>query len=274
MRVERIQFGGRWILECAQHLQKKRSAESMALREKEGCSDIVTDHDLWVQEDLIRNVSRCFPRDQVIGEEETKLLAPHEGEWQWLVDPIDGTGNYAYLGREYSICLALLHWGNPYYGWVYDVTSQILYDSQGMHGVRISGPERTEHCLLYMGYKTMKDLTQEGVDPYTVCGQFAGVRYEGCASLEICRILREPARVYLSSHLKSWDFAAAACVLKSAGAVIRAVPIGNDRYYVYACKNKKVAESCEQMMPIRLQGKLRDVDAAFCFETGKEETNG
>ena len=70
------------------------------------------------------------------------------------------------------------------------------------------GRERTEHCLLYMGYKTMKDLTKEGVDPYTVCGQFAGVRYEGCACLEICRVLRRvPARVYMSSHLKSWDFA-------------------------------------------------------------------
>ena len=127
-----------------------------------------------------------------------------------MIDPIDGTTNYCQFGRGYAISLALLRNGRPVYGFVLDVERGKLFEGGASEtpAGQTSG-EPAEEGILHIGFQTMRDFALLGADPDALAECFRGVRYRGCASLELCGIGEEHAGFYVNSHLKLWDFAAA-----------------------------------------------------------------
>ena len=92
--------------------------------------------------------------------------------------------------------------------------------------------EPPEEGILHIGFQTMRDFSLLGADPYALAECFRGVRYRGCASLELCGIGEEHAGFYVNSHLKLWDFAAAYPILRSRGCHVFACELSENRYFV------------------------------------------
>lgn len=258
MQSELILFGTSLIQKCGKELACKRSQEKFQIREKNGCSDIVTDHDIWVQEQLIQSIREKYPEHNFISEEsEGEEGKQGKGEWTWIIDPIDGTSNYSCLGAQYAISVALLRKNQIVYGWVYDVAEEVLYQGGTEEKAPVKEQFAAEESLLYMGYKTMKELQEAGFNPYELCSSFRGVRYEGCASLELCRGALEKSRVYFNSHLKIWDFAAAAAILSSRGCTLRAAAGENGNYFVCGYSSPAQYEVCRRFIPTKTERSMQ-----------------
>ena len=253
-------FARSLVAECGQKLQKMRQNETFQVRQKAGHSDIVTDHDLWAQQYLSHRISRAYPTHSILGEEGGGFQG--HSDYAWVIDPIDGTTNYLHYGRGYAISVALMRQGTPVYGLVLDVASGTLHEGSPSPSVP-AGAEAPEDGILHMGYKTMQRFAEMGADPYALAARFQGVRYMGCASLELCAIAQERCGFYVSTHLKLWDFAAAASILSSQGCRLAAAQIKDGQYFVCAFRSPALYRQCEPYFPPLARQALNQTGGPF-----------
>ena len=165
------------MLGCGELLREKRRQSDFSVQEKSGHSDIVTDHDVWVQRYLCERILRCYPDHSIVGEE--GMCREGASCWKWVIDPIDGTTNYCQFGRDYAISVAILCSGQPVYGFVLDVENARLYEGGDppQDDTQQACQERPEEGILHMGFKSMRDFSRRGADPYALAERFRGVRY-------------------------------------------------------------------------------------------------
>ena len=248
-------FGRALVRACGARLRDMRCAGGFAVEEKHGHSDLVTEHDRWAQRFLTEGILTAYPDHGVLGEEGEGRAGA--SPFSWVIDPIDGTTNYCQFGRDYAISLALLYRGRPIHGFVLDVQGNCLHE--GRSAAR-SAPaaESPRQGVLHMGFKTMQEFAAMGADPYALAAQFRGVRYLGCASLEICAIAQQQAGFYVNSHLKWWDFAAAEAVLSSRGCQVAAAELSPGRYFVCAFRSPALYRQCQPFFPARARRALNE----------------
>lgn len=259
-----VEFARPLLLSCGRKLRDMRKNSVFSVQEKHGHSDIVTDHDLWVQEYLTSRLLDRNPDHGVIGEEKTGPRGV--SDWSWVIDPIDGTTNYCQYGRDYAISLALLYKGVPYYGMVLDVEREHLYEGGGLPIDQcLSRDENPRDGILHMGFKTMRDFTQLGADPYALAESFRGMRYSGCASLELCGISEEKCGLYVNTHLKLWDFAGAYAILQSRNCRMAVVRMVDDNYFVCAFRSPNLFHQCCALFPEMIQQKLNETGGIFTY---------
>ena len=246
------------VLGCGELLREKRRQSDFSVQEKSGHSDIVTDHDVWVQRYLCERILRCYPDHSIVGEE--GMCREGASCWKWVIDPIDGTTNYCQFGRDYAISVAILCSGQPVYGFVLDVENARLYEGGDppQDDTQQACQERPEEGILHMGFKSMRDFSRRGADPYALAERFRGVRYLGCASLELCAIADEQAGVYVNSHLKLWDFAAAQAILQSRGCRVAAAELADGIYFVCAYRASSIYQACLPYFPEEIRRKLNE----------------
>lgn len=101
----------------------------------------VTFADFAISENIFKDLNRSFPEDNFCSEESSSLDAvmPLKGRYTWVLDPIDGTNNYA-IGIPFSaISLAILKEGKPVYGLVYDFSRDAIIEGGRQFGVLENG---------------------------------------------------------------------------------------------------------------------------------------
>lgn len=260
--LEIVDFARDLVLSCGWRLRKKRACAPMEVKEKNGYSDIVTDHDLWMQRILAETIAQRYPTHSMIAEE--GLARENFSPWTWIIDPIDGTTNYVNHGAAYAISVALYFEGKPYYGLVLDVAGKRLYEAP-FEGELTAQPaiSATEQNILHISHKTIRYLMRQGADPLAFCDRFQGVRYMGCASLELCGLSEAKAGLYVSSQLKLWDFAAAACVLSAAGCHLWAAPIHGENYFVMASRSEALLQNCLHAFPLPVKQLFQENGGRF-----------
>ncbi len=249
-------FAKNLVLDCGGRLRQMRRQSNFSIQQKTGHSDIVTDHDVWVQQYLCTQILKKYPDHGIVGEE--NMCRAGASPYQWVIDPIDGTTNYCQFGRDYAISAALLYEGRPVYGVVLDVEQEQLYEGDSAEPDLSSCQESMQEGILHIGFKTMRDFTSQGADPYALAEQFRGVRYLGCASLELCGIADEQAGVYFHSHLKLWDFMAAYVVLQSRGCHMSAAALSGGNYFVCAYRSPALYQQCFPFFPDGIRRKLNE----------------
>lgn len=189
-----------------------------------GTVDLVTEVDI-ASEKLIRKLMHeKYPKIRFHGEEEG-------GEnWQngeiWLVDPIDGTTNFANKLPHFCVSIALCHDGQPVVACIIQpITGDIYYSWKNggawLNGklMRVSSVINTDQALAVTGFpynrrenidETMKYL--KAMLMRTQC-----VRRLGSAALDLCYVARGIYSIYWEANLKPWDIAAGKLLVKEAG---------------------------------------------------------
>ena len=211
------------VLESA----KFTKAGNYSITEKEGESyNIVTSADLAVQEFLQKNLMALVPDSGFMGEEEgqrdngTRLC--------WVVDPIDGTTNFARGMQQSGISVAFRVDGEYVLGVVYnpdldDMFWAVKGKGAYLNGKRLSVSKKDfEHSVictaLCLYRKNYADICTEVLkETFLKCADF---RRFGVASLEICYVAAGRADLFFEFRLYPWDIAAAAVILREAGGVI------------------------------------------------------
>ncbi len=226
---------------------RKAAAGSMEIELKGGDRrDLVTRYDGIVQDYLVSGISTRHPGHAFLAEEAIFQGGRPGGQADsfeigpvWIIDPIDGTTNFACSGRDFAISVALYEDGQPRVGFVYDAMADEMYaaatgEGAYLNGARLGPAGRAptiDGALVDLSMDSCRVLKGfDGADPEALALAGSGHRALGCASLDICRIARGSLDVYLSAKLCPWDYAAADIVLAEAGgaSTIRFLP-GDER---------------------------------------------
>jgi myo-inositol-1(or 4)-monophosphatase len=204
----------------AADLMKDRSFTVEAKGDKD---NLVTSNDKRVQTYLYGELERILPDSGFFGEEDVTSF--EEGEHVWIVDPIDGTTNYARGIRDCAISVGLEHAGEPVLGVVYcPYQDELFYAERGcgayLNGTRIHVSDKPfENGLLCTAFsvyrKNLADTCMSIVrDAYAECADF---RRFGSAAAELCYLAAGRCDLYFEIRVFPWDFAGASVILSEAG---------------------------------------------------------
>jgi myo-inositol-1(or 4)-monophosphatase len=187
----------------------------------------VTFADFAISEKIITGLGRDFADDQFLSEESVlpDELIPVEAKYLWVLDPIDGTNNYALGMPSCAISLALLKEGKPVYGFIYDGSTNQLVEGGPGHGIRIDGrkhvsPKRTFDrksgivALHFPLPEGRSGILAELLDGYRI-------RSLGSAALHLTYVALGRVDGSFDEKVRLWDIAAGVCLLLAAGMEIR-----------------------------------------------------
>jgi myo-inositol-1(or 4)-monophosphatase len=182
----------------------------------------VTAVDLAISADLVERLSRCFPEDQIFSEELTEADAPIPltSRYVWVLDPIDGTNNYAMGIAHCAISLALLEDGVPVYGVIYDLSRHALihggpgvgvFDGDRRVGVRMG--ELNAQSLIGFHSPSDKRFSGHVADVAAYCK----LRALGSSTLHLAYVAVGILDGTVDHNVKVWDIAAAVPLVEAGG---------------------------------------------------------
>ncbi len=186
--------------------------------------DLVTSSDVAVQKELVRELSKLLPGSGFLCEEgDIEDINGHEAVW--IIDPIDGTANYARGNQNCCISVGLVYKGNLHMGVVYSPWRNELYYAEKGKGAFCNGaPIHVSDRpfgkgLIFTAMSTYrKDLSAKCrdiiYDLYMECNDF---RRTGSAAIELCLTAAGYGDLYFEIRLMPWDYAAALMILQEAG---------------------------------------------------------
>jgi myo-inositol-1(or 4)-monophosphatase len=200
--------------------------------------DVVTfvDH---ASETLIRShIQRAFPGDAVLGEEGADAPADAPGDGRlWVVDPLDGTTNFAHGIPPYSVAVALYDAGRPVMGVVYDVAHDELFSAVRGGGftmdgrpAHVSATDDVRNALIGTGFP-YRDYRYMGgyMETFqTVARAARGVRRHGSAAVDLAWVACGRFDGFFEAGLSPWDIAAGALLVEEAGGHVDGLPAGAD----------------------------------------------
>lgn len=118
-------------------LARRKFLQSYTITEKDEFGDVVTDVDLEAERIILETIRAAFP-DDAIRSEETGWIGV-EGDWLWLVDPLDGTNNFAVGLPAFGVAITLLYRREPVMGVVYESMTERLYSAVAGRGATCNG---------------------------------------------------------------------------------------------------------------------------------------
>ncbi|MDX9992541.1 MAG: inositol monophosphatase family protein [Anaerolineales bacterium] len=187
--------------------------------------DLVTEFDHRSEQYILAGIAQNFPGHSVMAEESGGINGSSQD--LWIIDPLDGTVNYAHGVPIYSVAIAYAHNGQLTLGAVYDPSRDEMFLAEKGRGAWLNGrPLQVKqvadlsHALLVTGFpydvRTTAHNNLENYANFALNSQ--GVRRLGSAALDLCYVGAGRFDGYWELSLKAWDLAAGALVALEAGA--------------------------------------------------------
>ncbi len=195
--------------------------------QKKGPIDLVTAADVAAEGAVRDLIAARFPEHSVLGEEQTRTVARASAtRCRWIVDPLDGTTNFAHGLALFCVSIALEIEGRVEIGAVYDPIANELFTAERGEGARRNG-ERIEVSprstlldgLLCTGFPySIRERPERQVEAFAAfLGRARAVRRLGSAALDLCYVACGRFDGFWERHLHPWDMAAGALIVEEAG---------------------------------------------------------
>ena len=192
-----------------------------------GDIDLVTEADLASERLIVERVRSYHPRHAILAEEAGDVAAAGggESEYKWIVDPLDGTTNYAHGYPVFCVSIALEHEGRVVVGVVYDPVRDELFAAERGEGatlngrrVRVSATDDLGGALLCTGFPY--DVRERGdfarhFRNFIMSAQ--SVRRDGAAALDLAYVASGRFDGFYEEGLRPWDVAAGVLLVEEAG---------------------------------------------------------
>ena len=218
------------VIECSkmvgEYIRNERKSFLYNKVEIKGLNDLVSYVDKSSEKLLVEKLSIIFPEAGFIVEENTRAETK---EYNWIVDPLDGTTNFIHGIPCYAVSIALEFKGEILLGVVYEVARNECfwaYKNGGafLNGVKISVSERTtlSESLIATGFP-IYNFTR--LDNYMTTLTYLmknthGIRRIGAAAADLCYLACGRVDCFFEYNLNSWDVAAGALIVKEAGGTV------------------------------------------------------
>ena len=187
-------------------------------------NEFVSQVDQAAEAAIIEVIKDHYPDHAILAEESG---AAGEHEYQWIIDPLDGTTNYLHGFPQFSVSIAVARKGEPEHGVVYDPLRQEIFTASRGQGAQLDGrrlrvSKRTtlQQSLVATGFPYRANL--EHIERYlnmlrAVMLESAGVRRPGSAALDLCYVAAGRVDAFFELGLSKWDIAAGALIIREAG---------------------------------------------------------
>lgn len=200
-----------------------RYFETSVAREVKEDKSFVTAADREAESVIVTEIKKHFPDHGILCEESGEEKS--RSQFQWVIDPLDGTGNFVNGIPLFAVSIALLKDGVPIVGVVYQPVGDALYAAERGRGatwrgrpVRVSTGD-AEHAMISFGpgKKEKKDL-----NALLSCAEefVQSKRYLGSCALELAYVARGGTEGFLCLGLNKWDYAAGVLLIHEAGGMI------------------------------------------------------
>ncbi len=189
-------------------------------------NDYVSEVDRMAEQEIVRRLRRAYPDHAILGEES----GSHAGnEFQWIIDPLDGTTNFLHGIPHYAVSIGLRHRDKLEQGVIYDPIKNELFTASRGGGarmndrrLRVSSQGSLEGALLGTGIPFRED---HPVDLYlatlkALLPGSAGIRRAGSAALDLAYVAAGRLDGYWEFAIKPWDMAAGVLLVEEAGGLV------------------------------------------------------
>lgn len=195
--------------------------------EYKGRVDLVTEVDKRSEAAIVEYLETRFPDHGIVAEEGTGTpgKAP---TYQWFVDPLDGTTNYAHGFPYFAVSIALAEAGELIVGVVLDaVHDELFYATRGggafLNGapIGVSTTDGLLHALLSTGFPYRPETRPRALAHWAAFTEAAqAVRRNGAAALDLCGVASGRFDGFYEASLGAWDCAAGALIVAEAGGTV------------------------------------------------------
>jgi myo-inositol-1(or 4)-monophosphatase len=191
--------------------------------EHKGRIDLVTDADRAAEEFIVQQLERLFPRHGVLGEEGTQVEG--SSDYLWVIDPVDGTTNFAHGFPYFAVSLGLLRGDDVVLGVVYNPQTKECFAAEKGSGallngrkISVSAQSTLEQSLLATGFPYNIDTAEENnLASFARANLITqGVRSLGAASLDLCQVAAGRLDAFWERSLEPWDIAAGSIIVREA----------------------------------------------------------
>ena len=213
--------------EAAKIIRVYREDESFGIKMK-GKNDLVTDADVASEKKILEVIKTQFPNDNFLAEESTHYSELPSGR-VWIIDPIDGTTNFAHGFPPYCVSIGFWEDGEPKAAVVLEVAhNELFWALEGLGAwlgdkkLAVSEISDPEQGLMSTGFPyNMFGL----VDPYlkllkNLMQKTHGIRRPGAASYDLCCVAAGRVEGFYEYGLSPWDTAAGALIIQEAGGLV------------------------------------------------------
>jgi myo-inositol-1(or 4)-monophosphatase len=210
-------------------IARSRQEKARITHAKATPKDIVTQVDVEVESFIIKAINSAFPEHAIISEETGHTTGSPDGQYTWLIDPIDGTINYAWGWPLYGINLALRYAGRIILG-VTNVPAQgeLFYAAQGKgaflndKAIHVSAVETLSSAVLSTGFGHIAPASSlaDFSEFYNAVKGSLDIRRMGSASVEMAYIACGRLDGYWEHKQSAWDWAPGVMLIQEAGGSI------------------------------------------------------
>jgi myo-inositol-1(or 4)-monophosphatase len=214
-------------------LQRQRCSEARIIETKSSAIDLVTDVDRASERLILARLEAERPRDGILSEE----AGAREGEngWVWVIDPLDGTTNYAHGFPHFAVSIGIERDGTREIGVVYDPMKEELFAAERGGGatlngepIRVSRTSELERALLATGFGY--DVHSAKIDNIEYFTRFIkraqAVRRAGSAALDLAYVACGRFDGFWELSLHPWDVAAGYLLVEEAGGTVSSLSGG------------------------------------------------
>lgn len=213
------------VLEAAEAIREMRS--DFTVDSKNAVVDLVTSADLKSEDIIIKAITKYFPDDGIISEESDEVVS-NNGR-SWLIDPLDGTVNYANNIPQVAITLTLLVDKAPVQTYVYDIFQEDLFQGYVGKGayrnsekLQVTKETSLQKAIIATGFPYDRlEFGEQYIQTFlSILKTTGGVRRFGSAALDVCWVADNKFDAYYEFFIKPWDTLGASLILKEAGGLV------------------------------------------------------
>jgi len=203
-------------------LMKHSRQDWALLKERSTAKEAATKYDIEVDRLIVEGIKRHFTHHSLLTEESGFLQG--DPDWLWIVDSLDGTGNFANFNPFFSVCLALMHQGELLLGAIYAPAVDEFYFAEKGQGAYLNGIEiqvsdvsdLSQSYILYCEGGD-KNRGRTGKLLHRVYPQVIDIRKLGSAGLETAWVAAGKGEAYFTTKIEPWDVAPGVLLVQEAG---------------------------------------------------------
>lgn len=208
----------------------ERMAQLRSISFKSTDRDIVTDADRASEHWLVETIRERYPSHAILGEEGTGDLSMLQQEgYLWVIDPLDGTVNYAHKLPFFCVSVGLLKDGVLQVGAIYAPRLDEMYSAALGQGatcngepIRVSQTQHLNEAVIATGFPYDKHKSERNnLENFArITQQVRGIRRMGAAALDLCFVASGRLDGYWEEKLHPWDMAAGILIVQEAGGFV------------------------------------------------------